>query len=110
MALVAPIASVRRIAQQRYPWLPVGLLLRHPFATEDVIANLTVPTTLIYSPTDGLVPVEHIESILVKANPSLTLKSVPGTNHVTLALDPTVPGLIRDALTEQNTALSQTRP
>ncbi|RYG59965.1 MAG: hypothetical protein EON60_08775 [Alphaproteobacteria bacterium] len=100
MLLAAPIASVRRIAQERYPWVPVRLLLRHPFATEDVIAALTNSTTIIYSPTDGLVPRHHVEDILHTANPSIPLIAVPGTNHVTLILHPETPALIRKALTD----------
>ncbi len=98
MALMAPIASVRRIAQERYRFLPVGLLLQHPFATEDTIASLKTPTTLIYSPTDGLVPTHHVEKILRKANPSLPLIAVPETNHVSLVLSPKIPALLRESL------------
>lgn len=98
MVMLAPIASIRRIAQQKYPWVPVRLLLRHPFATEDVIANLTTSTTIIYSPTDGLVPRSHVEKILHTANPSIPLIAVPNTNHVTLVLHPDIPQLLREAL------------
>ncbi len=98
MALVAPIASVRRIAQGRHPWLPVGLLLRHPFATEDIIADISVPTTLIYSPTDGLVPARHVTQVLHRKNPAMPFVPVPHTNHVSLATSPQLPGLIQQAL------------
>lgn len=101
LALVAPIASVRRIAQEKYPWLPVRLLLRHPFATEDVIASLTTSTTLIYSPTDGLVPRHHVEKILHEANPAIQQIGVPDTNHVTLVLHPQMPALLRSALSDE---------
>lgn len=100
LALVAPIASVRRIAHEKYPWLPVRLLLRHPFATEDVIASLTTSATIIYSPTDGLVPRHHVEKILHTANPSIPVIAVPNTNHVTLVLHPEVPNLLRAALAD----------
>ncbi|PZP39079.1 MAG: hypothetical protein DI585_05290 [Pseudomonas fluorescens] len=98
LALVAPVASVRRIAQERYPWLPVRLLLRHPFATEDIIASIKVPTTIIYSPTDGLIPERHVTEILHDANPSIPLIAVPDTNHVTLAISPQLPNLLKEAL------------
>lgn len=98
MVLMAPLASVRRIVQGKYPWLPVRLLLRHPFATEDTIANLKTPATLIYSPTDGLVPAHHVEQVLHTANPALPIIKVEGTNHVTLILSDKIPGLIRAAL------------
>ncbi|TKW60338.1 MAG: alpha/beta hydrolase [Blastochloris viridis] len=98
MALVAPIASVRRIVQARYPWLPIRLLLRHPFATEDIIADIQTPTTLIYSPTDGLVPVDHVTQVLHGKNPSIPLVPVEHTNHVSLAMSPPLPGLLQQAL------------
>ncbi len=98
MALAAPIASVRRIAQERYRWLPVGLLLKHPFATEDIFAGIETPTTLIYSPTDGLVPEAHVTQVLHAQNPSIPLVPVENTNHVSLALSPRLPELLQQAL------------
>jgi len=98
MALVAPIASVRRIVQGRYPWLPIRLLLRHPFATEDIIADIATPTTLIYSPTDGLVPADHVTQVLHGKNPSLPLVAVENTTHVSLAVSPRLPELLQKAL------------
>lgn len=98
MALLAPLASIRRIAQAKYPWLPIRLLLRHPFATEDTIAALKTPTTLIYTKGDGLVPASHVEQILHTANPNLPLMEIPNTNHVTLILDPSIPAILRTAL------------
>jgi pimeloyl-ACP methyl ester carboxylesterase len=98
MALLAPIASIRRIAQDKYPWIPVRLLLRHPFATEDTIGALQTSTTIIYSHTDGLVPAAHVEQVLHNANPNIPIINVPDTNHVTLILSDKLPGLIRTAL------------
>lgn len=98
MVLMAPMASIRRIVQGKYPWLPVRLLLRHPFATEDVIANLKTPTTLIYTPTDELVPASHVEKILHAANPSLPIIKIEGATHTTLILDSRIPNLIRKVL------------
>jgi pimeloyl-ACP methyl ester carboxylesterase len=98
MALLAPVASIRRIAQEKYPWLPVRLLLRHPFATEDTIAALQTPTTIIYTPQDGLVPAAHVENILHTANPNIPIIPIPNTNHVTLILSDKIPNLLRTAL------------
>lgn len=98
LALVAPIASVRRLAQERYPWLPVRLLLRHPFATEDLFAAISTPVTLIYSPTDGLIPAAHVTQVLHAANPAAKLVAVPHTNHVSLATSPQLPELLQQAL------------
>lgn len=98
MVLVAPIASVRRIAQDRFPWLPVSLLLRHPFATEDILADIHIPATLIYSPTDGLVPADHVTEVLHKANPNIPIIPIEGTDHQTLAISSRLPGLLQQAL------------
>lgn len=98
LALLAPFASIRRLAQGKYPWLPVTLLLRHPFPTEDLIPALTMPTTIIYSPTDGLIPEAHVTQILHGISPSIPLIAVPNTSHNTLVLAPEIPRLIRNAL------------
>src|SRR3989304_394312 len=40
--LVSPYDSVRALAQSIYPWLPVGLLLKHPFDSMSRAGDLAV--------------------------------------------------------------------
>lgn len=104
LALVAPPASIRRIARARYPWLPVNLLLKNPFPTEDFIGTITVPTTIIYTPTDGLIPPSHV-AVLHAAAPRAHIVKVEGTDHGHILNHPALPAILRAAF-----ALSATTP
>lgn len=98
LILIAPPASIRRLAEEKYPWLPVRALLRNPFPTEDLLRHVTAPTTIFYGPNDGLVPPAHITQILHNALPTATLIPLPGPKHGDLPYHPALPASLRQAL------------
>ncbi|MBI1308441.1 MAG: hypothetical protein GC129_01085 [Proteobacteria bacterium] len=97
LVLVAPPASIRRLAEEKYPWLPVRWLLKYPWATEDIIDHVSARTTILYAPTDGLIPSHHIE-ILASHLTSATVMPIPGTTHSTILDAPSIPAHLRTAL------------
>lgn len=50
-------ASVVAIGQERYPWLPVRLLIRNPFESILKIGNVHAPLLFLHSPDDRIVPI-----------------------------------------------------
>lgn len=97
LILIAPPASIRRLGEEKYPYLPVGALIKYPFATEDVISQVKVPTTLIYTPTDGLIPVQHIE-ILHNLLPTAQVISLEGTDHGNILFHKALPSHLQHLL------------
>lgn len=97
LTLVAPPASIRRMAQESYPWLPVQKLLKSPWATEDIISQLTLPITILYTPTDGLIPPTHAQ-ILHQNAPHSTLIEVPNTQHGNILDAPSIPQHLQHAM------------
>ena len=57
--LVSPYDSVRSVAQSIYQWLPVGLLLKHPFDSLSRAGNLNVPLLCLVAGNDGVIPRAH---------------------------------------------------
>jgi uncharacterized protein len=57
--LVSPYDSVRALAQSIYPWLPVGLLLKHPFDSMSHAGAITVPVLCVVAERDRVIPVPH---------------------------------------------------
>jgi hypothetical protein len=57
--LVSPYDSVRALAQSIYPWLPVGLLLKHPFDSLSRAADLAVPLLCVVAGQDSVIPPAH---------------------------------------------------
>src|SRR3954449_1680347 len=56
LLLVTPFDSIEAVARARYPWLPVGRLLRHPFRSDRHLADLDLPTAVIIASHDRMVP------------------------------------------------------
>jgi pimeloyl-ACP methyl ester carboxylesterase len=56
LVLVTPYDSVENLAKQVYPWLPVGLLLRHRFDTVSYLPWVKCPVLIIYGGQDTVVP------------------------------------------------------
>ena len=59
LVLEAAYTSIPDIGAAAYPWLPVKLLAGERFETIDRIEKVTVPTLILHSPEDDLVPIEH---------------------------------------------------
>ncbi len=103
LVLVAPFTAMKELATQQYPWLKpaVSLLLRHPFATEDMLPAVKAPVTIFYSRTDGLIPSSQPEFLAKEALDAGTLREItamPGTTHGTILDAPELPARLREAL------------
>ena len=59
LVLLAPFDSLAAVAQHYYPYLPVRLLLRHPFDSISYAPRLTAPLLCIVAAHDEVIPVEH---------------------------------------------------
>ena len=57
--LVSPYDSVRALAQSIYPWLPVGLLLKHPFDSMSRAGSLAAPLLCLVAENDNVIPPAH---------------------------------------------------
>lgn len=96
LILVTPFASMREVGQMAYPWLPVGPLLKHPLDTASFFGQLTVPTTILYTPTDGLLP-ENQPFRLQEIKPDVTLVRIENTTHGDILNRPEVPAILKQA-------------
>ena len=54
--LEAPYTSILNIAKERYPFMPVGLLLKDRFLSIDKIAAVTEPLFIFHGRLDRLIP------------------------------------------------------
>ena len=59
VVLVSPYDSVRALAQSVYPWMPVKLLLKHPFDSLSHAAALRAPLLCLVAERDGVIPPAH---------------------------------------------------
>jgi pimeloyl-ACP methyl ester carboxylesterase len=56
MVLVTPFAGIAMLASRRYPWIPVGLLLKDHFPSSDFAPKIEEKTLVLLSEHDTTVP------------------------------------------------------
>ena len=57
--LVSPFDSLRSLARKQYPFVPVSLLLKHPFDSVVRAPDIHTPLLVIAGERDGLIPPEY---------------------------------------------------
>lgn len=94
LILEAPYRSVVSVAQGRYPYLPIGLLAKHKFKSEDWIADVAAPKLIAHGDADSIIPFAQGEALFELAHEPKTFARFAGSEHTTLAAD----GLYEDAV------------
>lgn len=64
LILVTPFDSIVHIARKRYPWLPVGSLLKHPFDSTKSAPEVQCPTLVISGGQDVVIPASHTKTLI----------------------------------------------
>jgi pimeloyl-ACP methyl ester carboxylesterase len=59
VVLISPFDSLVEVAKHHYPYLPVRLMLRHPFDSIDRAPKLAMPLLCIAAAQDQVIPLAH---------------------------------------------------
>ena len=94
--LVSPYSSMRALAAELYPWVPMQVL-RYPLHTLEHAAKLLGPVMLIHGEKDELIPIHHSEQ-LCSAFRSAQLVRVDGAGHGDVHQFPSVRKALMSAL------------
>ncbi|WP_171100325.1 alpha/beta hydrolase [Ruegeria sp. HKCCD7255] len=81
LVLEAPFTATVDVAGERYPLLPVSLLMKDQFATRDIIGDITVPTLIFHGELDETVPVHHGKALADLSNGNAELFLTPEGHH-----------------------------
>jgi len=72
---------MKDVGRHHYPWIPVGLLLRHHYDNATKVCELEAPLLIVHSPGDEIVPFSHAEVLFVAARePKELLETAGGHN------------------------------
>ena len=63
LILVAPYDSLVEVGKRHYPFLPVGLLLRHRFDSLSLAPRMKAPLLCIAATHDEIIPIEHAKRL-----------------------------------------------
>ncbi len=81
LILQSPFTSMTATASNKYPWLPVSLLIKDRYDSLSKIANINVPLLLFHGEKDTLVPTTFGKGLFAKANEPKQAIYFPETNH-----------------------------
>jgi fermentation-respiration switch protein FrsA (DUF1100 family) len=95
IVLTSPFSSARDVAREIYPWLPVGLLLRHPFDSAHHAPRLKVPALILTGDADTLIPRHHSERLAGLWGGPVERAAFAGFGHNDIHANPKYAGTIR---------------
>lgn len=88
LVLVTPYDSIRTLASKMFPFLPVSLLLRHPFDSLSRASALDIPLLCFLGEKDRVIPPAHTRRLLARWKGKVTLHAVPDRGHNDIAETP----------------------
>jgi fermentation-respiration switch protein FrsA (DUF1100 family) len=96
--LTSPFASARALASETYPWLPVGLMLRHPFDSAALAPQLRMPALILMGEDDRLIPMRHSERLAALWAGPVRKLSFAGFGHNDIDMHPRYAAAIHEFL------------
>lgn len=88
VVLTSPFESLAAVGRAHYPWLPVGLLLRHRFESAAAAGRITAPALVVYGAEDTIIPAEHSERLAAAWGGPVERLRLEGHGHNDLDFDP----------------------
>lgn len=81
VVLVTPYDSLRAVAQRLYRFVPVGLLLRHPFDSLAHAGRIDTPMLALVAAEDTLIPPDHARRLFEAWRGPRTWALIPRADH-----------------------------
>jgi len=81
VVLVTPYDSLVEVAKHHYPYLPVRLMLRHPFDSVDRAPKLAMPLLCIAASRDEVIPMERARRLFDAWGGPKQWVELPGADH-----------------------------
>ena len=88
VVLTSPFASALDVAGEIYPWLPVGLLLRHPFESGTRAPHIKAPALVIVGDEDTIIRPHHSEKLAKLWGGPVERERLAGFGHNDIQLSP----------------------
>ena len=100
LVLEAPMSSAADVAQEHYPWLLAGLLIKDAYPSIDYIDRIDMPLLVMHGEEDRIIPIGLGRRLFEEALDPKTFVNIPGAGHNDLHLYSTdeIAGEFIDAL------------
>ena len=84
VVLVTAFDSIAAVAAARYPFVPISLLIRHPFRSDAALAGLPVPVAVIGAEADRVVPPVHTRRLVDELAQPVLVTWIADADHISL--------------------------
>ena len=81
MILVTPFDSLKKVASDAFPWLPVGLLFQHEIDAVTAIEGSDVPVAIIGAEMDEIIPRARTEALRSRVPHLVFDRTIEGAGH-----------------------------
>lgn len=81
LVLEAPYTATVDVAAERYPWLPVKMLMIDQFVSRDRIADVHEPVLILHGTADRTTPFAHGKALFERANEPKEMVVVDDAGH-----------------------------
>lgn len=88
VVLTSPFTSATDIAREIYSWLPVGLLMRHPFDSARMAPSVKAPALILVGEDDTMVPARFSDRLAALWGGKVERVGFAGFGHNDLAIHP----------------------
>lgn len=88
VVLVTPFDSLRDVAQRIYRFIPVGLLLRHPFDSLSLAGAINAPLLALVAAEDTLIPPPHARRLFDAWRGAKEWRLIARADHNSIDGDP----------------------
>ena len=96
--LTSPFSSALDVAREIYFWLPVGLLMRHPFDSTRVAPQVKAPLLVVVGEDDDIIPPHHSAKLAAAWGGKVERAAFQGFGHNDLQLNPAYAKAMREFL------------
>ncbi len=79
--LVTPFDSIQKVAEYYYPFLPLSLILKHPFDSVTLAQHMQIPMLAILAEKDEVIPLERAFELVRQYAGPKTLFLIPTAGH-----------------------------
>lgn len=93
--LEAPYLSTAAVAQLVYPYVPIALLMKDQFRSDQVIGKVRAPLLVLHGERDSVIPFSQGQALYELANPPKRFIRFPEGNHENLTAYGSVPEIRR---------------
>lgn len=85
LVLESAFDSLLAVAQKSMPWVPMQLLLKHKFRSDQIIGKIKVPILFLHGSKDNIIPIKRARKLAKLAPPNSRFVEINGAGHNDLA-------------------------